>query len=133
MAGVELDKHADRLAEISRGLVELHRRYYGKGPTKARTYAVDDAVVCLLEGGFTTVERTLIDGGDAAAVHDIRHSFQIAMEERFTRLVEEATGGKVLAYMSQVHHDPDLAVELFVLERTEEPLMAESEDGLDDR
>jgi uncharacterized protein YbcI len=104
------------LAGVTTGLVSLHRRFYGKGPTKAKTYAVNDTVVCLLEGGFTTVERTLIDEHDVEAVLRVRRSFQRAMEHQFTEVVENALGRKVIAYMSQIHADPDLAVELFVLE-----------------
>ena len=104
------------LADITRGLVQLHSEYYGKGPTKAKTYMVNDTVICLLEGGFTTVERTLIDQGDSDAVHDIRLSFQRAMEAPFRAVVEDALGRRVVAYMSQIHHDPDIAAELFVLE-----------------
>ena len=104
------------LAEITRGLVQLHSEYYGKGPTKAKTYMVNDTVICLLEGGFTTVERTLIEGGDSDAVHDIRLSFQRAMEAPFREVVENALGRRVIAYMSQINHDPDIAAELFVLE-----------------
>jgi uncharacterized protein YbcI len=103
-------------AAISDRLVGLHREYYGKGPTKAKTFLVDDTVLCLLQGGFTVVEKTLIDGGREQAVHDIRRSFQAAMQERFTGVVEELTGRKVIAYMSQVHSDPDISAELFVLE-----------------
>jgi uncharacterized protein YbcI len=104
------------LAAISESLVSLHREYYGKGPTKAKTFFMDDTVLCLLRGGFTVVERTLIENGREQAVHDIRHSFQLAMEERFTNVVEDALGRKVVAYMSQVHNDPDVSAELFVLE-----------------
>jgi uncharacterized protein YbcI len=104
------------LAEVTKGMVSLHRRFYGKGPTKARTHMVDDTVVCILEGGFTTVERTLIDEHDVDAVLKVRRSFQSAMEHHFTEVVEEVLGRKVIAYMSQIHADPDLAVELFVLE-----------------
>ena len=43
------------------------------------------------------------------------------MEEEFRSVVEDATGRKVIAYMSSIHVDPDLAVELFVLEPVEEP------------
>ena len=107
------------LAQISTGLVQLHSRYYGKGPTKAKTHMVNDTVVSILQGGFTTVERTLLDTGDAQSVLQVRSSFQHAMEDEFRRVVEEATGRKVIAYMSQVHVDPDLAVELFVLEPAE--------------
>ena len=63
----------------------------------------------------------MIDQGDVDAVYAMRRSFQLAMEEQFTTVVEEATGRKVIAYMSQIHEDPDLAVEIFVLEPTDEP------------
>jgi uncharacterized protein YbcI len=79
-------------------------------------------VISILQGGFTTVERTLIDGGDASAVHEIRRSFQRAMEHPFTEVVESALGRRVIAYMSQVHHNPDLAVEIFILEPSAEPV-----------
>jgi len=108
------------LAQISTGLVQLHSRYYGKGPTKAKTHMVNDTVICILRGGFTTVERTLIDQGNVDAVYDIRRSFQTVMEDQFTAIVEEATGRHVIAYMSQIHLNPDLTVEIFVLEPAEE-------------
>jgi uncharacterized protein YbcI len=107
------------LAQISTRLVQLHSRYYGKGPTKAKTHMVNDTVVSILRGGFTTVERTLLDTGQIESVYDMRRSFQKAMEDEFRRVVEDATGRKVIAYMSQIHVDPDLAVELFVLEPLE--------------
>jgi uncharacterized protein YbcI len=128
VSGVENVRHdsmarGEVLAQISTSLVQLHSRYYGKGPTKAKTHLVDDTVVCILHGGFTRVERTLIDGGDVDAVYEIRRSFQRAMERQFTEVVEGATGRRVIAYMSQIHHDPDLAVELFVLEPSDESIM----------
>src|SRR5256885_15696128 len=99
----------EMLASISTGLVQLHREYYGKGPTKAKTYMVNDTVLCMLKGGFTTVERTLIDEGDAQAVVDIRRSFQAAMEAQFVTGVETATHRKGIAYMSPIHTDPGIA------------------------
>ena len=112
---------------ISTGLVQLHSRYYGKGPTKAKTHMVDDTVVCILQGGFTTVERTLLDTGEVESVYQMRRSFQQAMEENFRLVVEEATGREVIAYMSSIHVDPDLAIELFVLVPVEEPARSEPE------
>ncbi|OLE39031.1 MAG: hypothetical protein AUG48_00170 [Actinobacteria bacterium 13_1_20CM_3_68_9] len=111
-------------------MVRLHSRYYGKGPTKAKTYLVNDTVICVLRGGFTTVERTLIDEGNVDAVYQIRRSFQQAMEEHFTTVVESAMGRKVIAYMSQIHQDPDLAVEIFVMEPTGESVAGEHEQDL---
>jgi uncharacterized protein YbcI len=79
----------------------------------------EDTVVCILRGGFTTVERTLIDEGKPDAVHLVRRTFQDVMERQFTNVVEGALGRRVIAYMSQVHHNPDLAVEFFQLEPEE--------------
>jgi uncharacterized protein YbcI len=117
------------LAEISTGLVQLHSRYYGKGPTKAKTHMVNDTVVCILRGGFTTVERTLLDTGQDESVYQMRRSFQQAMENDFRDVVEAATGRKVIAYMSSIHVNPDLAVELFVLEPIDEAVSGEPGGG----
>jgi uncharacterized protein YbcI len=112
----------EMLARISTRLVQLHSRYYGKGPTKAKTHLIDDVVVSILQGGFTTVERTMIDQGRLDTVHEMRRSFQSAMEDPFREVVEEATGRSVIAYMSQIHTNPDMAVEIFMLEPAgEEP------------
>jgi uncharacterized protein YbcI len=115
----------ETLAQISTGLVQLHSRFYGKGPTKAKTHMVNDTVISILRGGFTTVERTLIDQGNVDAVYAMRRSFQMAMEEQFTAVVQEATDRKVIAYMSQIHEDPDLAVEIFVLEPLAESVLSQ--------
>ena len=96
----------------------------------AQSGGARDTVVCFLEGGFTTVERTLIDDGRADAVHDMRRSFQSAMESGFTRVVEEAMGHKVVAYMSQIHTSPDLAVELFVLGTSQDGTYAQHEETM---
>ena len=106
----------EELVQISNGLVALHLRYYGKGPEEAKSYHVDDAVVCVLKGGFTTVERTLIEEGRDQVVRDMRTHFQGAMNDKFVSVVEDATGRKVNAYMSQINFDPDLAVEIFLLD-----------------
>jgi uncharacterized protein YbcI len=111
----------ETLARISTGLVQLHSRYYGKGPTKAKTHFVDDTVVSIMRDGFTRVERTLVDTGEVESVYQMRRSFQQAMESEFREVVEEATGRHVIAYMSSIHVSPDLAVEIFILEPIEEP------------
>ena len=125
------ETEAGVLAAITRDLVRLHHDYYGKGPTKARSYMVNDTLISILEGGFTTVEATLIAEGKSDAVHSMRRSFQMAMEERFRSVVEKGTGRKVVAYMSQIHTDPDLAVELFVLDPAREDVVAEHEIDLE--
>jgi uncharacterized protein YbcI len=122
---------AQFLAGIGRGLAELHTEFYGKGPTKTRTHILNDTVICILEGGFTTVERTLIADGNSEAVHQIRRSFQTTMEKPFKDVVEKASNRRVIAYMSQIHTSPDLAVELFVLEPQEAPVAGEHKEEID--
>ena len=115
----------EALADISNALVGLHKRFYGKGPVRAKTFLVDHTVLCMLEGGFTIVERTLIDIGRDEVVRDLRHNFQLAMQEQFTEVVETRLNRRVVAYLSQVHTDPDVAVELFMLEPADRREVAE--------
>jgi uncharacterized protein YbcI len=103
------------LLEISNAIVALHKRYYGKGPTSAKTYLAGELVVVLLKGGYTQVERTLHHEGLTEAVMVQRRAFQDAMRERFRQVVEDATGREVLAVMSSNHLDPDLCCETFLL------------------
>jgi uncharacterized protein YbcI len=95
--------HGDVLTAISDGLVALLKEYYGRGPTRAKSYFQDDLVVCLLRGGFSQVEQTLLDGGRGAAVIEQRMEFQDLMRERFERVVEDATGREVIGFMSGNH------------------------------
>ncbi|MGI8571915.1 MAG: Na-translocating system protein MpsC family protein [Solirubrobacteraceae bacterium] len=55
--------HGDVLTAISDGMVALLKEFYGRGPTRAKSYYEDDLVVCVLRGGFSRVEQTLLEGG----------------------------------------------------------------------
>jgi uncharacterized protein YbcI len=103
-------------ATISNALVQLHRRAYGKGPTKAKTYMLDDAVLCVLEGGALRIEETLRDHGEEEMVHQVRRTFQAALNDEFRGIIEDATGRRVRAFMSQFDPEHNLAAELFFLE-----------------
>lgn len=105
----------EALAAVTDGLVSLHTRFYGKGPTSAKTNLFDDAVVAFLWEGFTRVEETLIAAGRGESVAELRRVFHAEMESEFTAVVEAATGRRVSAYISQVHIDPNMVVEIFLL------------------
>jgi uncharacterized protein YbcI len=107
---------AEVLAGISNGMVRLFREYFGRGPTAAKTYALDDVVVCVLRDGLTPAERTLFERGRADAVREIRAAFQDAAADEFKGVVERLTDRRVVAFMSQAHVNPDLAVEIFFLD-----------------
>jgi uncharacterized protein YbcI len=110
------DGTGDVRTAISDGLVALLKEYYGRGPERAKTYVDGDLVVCLLRGGFTPVEQTLLDGGHGEAVIRQRMAFQEVMRDRFEQVVEHATGRRVIGFMSGNQQDPDMICEVFILQ-----------------
>ena len=107
--------HGDVLTAISDGIVALLKEFYGRGPTRTKSYYEDDLVVCLLRGGFTRVEQTLLEGGRGSSVIQQRMEFQELMRERFQAVIEDATGRPVIGFMSGNQQDPDIMCEVFVL------------------
>ena len=103
---------------ISDGIARMHREHYGRGADRTRTLNHQDVVMTRLEGCFTTVEKKMIAEGAFLQVRETRTMFQDWMRPRFTEIVEAATGSRVAAFFSQVSHDPDMALEVFLLERT---------------
>ena len=82
----------DVLTAISDGMVALLKEFYGRGPTRTKSYYVDDLVTCLLRGGFSRVERTLLEGGRGASVIQQRMEFQELMRERFQAVIGACDG-----------------------------------------
>ena len=107
------------LTAISDGMVALLKEFYGRGPTRTKSYYEDDLVVCLLRGGFTRVEQTLLEGGRGSSVIQQRMDFQELMRERFQAVIEEATGRRVIGFMSGNQQDPDIMCEVFILAPTD--------------
>ncbi len=99
-------------------MVALLKEYYGVGPTQAKTYYQDDLVVCVLRGGFTRVEQTLLDGDRGRAVIEQRMAFQEVMLQRFEAVIQHATGRSVIGFMSGNQQEPDMICEVFVLSPT---------------
>src|SRR5947209_8693210 len=102
---------------ISNAITKLQRDHYGRGPDSVRTVVGYDHIICFLENTFIPVERTLMEAGEDEAVRETRLAFQRAMETRFSEVVEEISGRKVRAFLSQVSLTPDISVEVFVLDR----------------
>jgi uncharacterized protein YbcI len=112
-------QHGGRLAEVSNAVVGVFSECYGRGPTKAKSYLVDDYLLVVLEDLLTTVEKTLVDNGKEDLVREVRLTFQEAVAERFTEAVENVLGRKVQTYHSQVTFHPPRGFEIFVLEPEE--------------
>ena len=108
-------------AAISNTVVKALARTTGRGPTKAKTTLGDNGVFVVLQDTLTRGEQTLADAGEGAAVLDLRRRWQQVMNVHVSRQIEELTGRKVVGFMSDNHIDPDLAVEVFVLEPLPDP------------
>src|SRR3954453_3160185 len=103
-------------AAISNTVVRALARTTGRGPTKAKTTLGENGVFVVLQDSLTHGEQTLANAGQGAAVLDLRRRWQGVMQAEVSREIEQLTGRKVIGFMSDNHIDPDLAVEVFVLE-----------------
>jgi uncharacterized protein YbcI len=105
------------LAAISTSIVAILREHYGRGPMKAKTYALDDIIVVVMRGsGFTPLEQTIMNSGDPERVVAMREDFQRVMEERYKQTIRELTGRNVVAFLSQAHVEPDITIEIFFVD-----------------
>jgi uncharacterized protein YbcI len=106
------------LAAISTSIVKILRNNYGRGPMKAKTYALDDIIVVVVRGsGFTPLEQTIMDSGEPERVIAMREDFQRVMAQRYKLTIEDLTDRKVRAFLSQAHVDPDITMEIFFIDR----------------
>jgi uncharacterized protein YbcI len=113
---VEQTQRGSISAEISTAAVKLLAEYTGRGPTKAHTVINRDTVLIVLGDTLTKGERSLAKMGMSDHVLQTRRHYQAAMREDLTKEVEQRTGRKVIAFMSDNHIDPDVAAEVLILE-----------------
>lgn len=105
------------LAAISTSIVGILREHYGRGPMKAKTYALDDIIVVVMRGsGFTALEQTLMDSGEPERVIAMREDFQRVIQQRYKQTIKDLTGRNVIAFLSQAHVEPDITVEMFFVD-----------------
>jgi uncharacterized protein YbcI len=115
-----MEEHKDGSLSVNSRIcdaaVRLLREYTGRGPTKAKATINGDSVMILLGDTLTRGERRLAATGKGDRVLQLRHDYQLTMGDELIAAVEGAVGRKVIAFMSQNHIDPDLAVEVFILQ-----------------
>jgi uncharacterized protein YbcI len=102
---------------IVNAVVRVHVARVGRGPTKANAFSSGNVVVVLLHDPFTVAERSLLVDGRQAAVRQMRRELEPGMRDDLADAVAGATGCGVEAVMSDIHFDPDVSVEVFVLDR----------------
>ncbi len=110
------ERPGEILGRISAALVQAKAKYYGRGPTQARTYRNDDYLFCVMSGGLLESEETLLRSGEYDTVRSYRLKFQDVVAPVLITTVEDLIGRKVLTYHSQILFDPTRIIEIFVLE-----------------
>jgi uncharacterized protein YbcI len=124
MTDAGLSHQGHLTAAISNAVVGELANTTGRGPTQAKTTLGANAVFVVLQDTLTRGERTLVSAGEANAVLHLRRLWQSAMRDSCSRKIEELTERKVIGFMSDNHIDPDIAVEVFILEPlSEDPVV----------
>jgi uncharacterized protein YbcI len=100
---------------LANAMVGMQKQFYGRGPTAAKAWILDDYVFVAMEGGLTRNEETLLADGKGDLVRSYRLSFQETMGPTITAAVEEILNRRVLGYHSQIVFDPPRTFEIFVL------------------
>jgi|SRR3954470_16251187 uncharacterized protein YbcI len=103
-------------AALANAMVGMKKQYYGRGPTAAKAWILDDYVFVAMEGGLTRNEETLLADGKEDVVRSYRLSFQETMAPTTMAAVTEITGRAVLTYHSQIVFNPTRTFEIFLLE-----------------
>lgn len=96
-------------------VVRIHKRYYGRGPVKARAQLLPDLLTVVLEGGFTRAEQTLHGHGHAQQIVDSRLAIEEAIEKDLRAAVEGLLYRGVRSFMSALDPANELQVEIFLL------------------
>ena len=101
---------------ISDEASRLFREGTGREPKGLRTIIDDEFVMVVLGNTLTEAERGMVDNGLEERVLQLRHDFQLVLRDDLVNAVERSMHRKVIAFISSNHIDPDLAVEVFMLE-----------------
>jgi len=115
VATVEPIAELSKSAKITHLTVRLLSQYTGRGPNRSRTVLNDDIVTVVLEGTLTKGELTLVRNGHGEVVHTTRKTFQDVMAAELISGVERILGRTVVAFLSDINVDPDIAIKTFIL------------------
>src|SRR4051794_23147848 len=106
------------LAKLSDEMVRAQKEYFGRGPTQAKSYLLDDFLLIVMRGGLTAAEKTMLDAGQEDQVRSFRQGFENEMTKHLTDMIEELTGRNVIGYQSQIIFEPNVVIEIFMFDDT---------------
>ena len=111
----------EQAAALSNVVVRLIREYTGRGPTRAHTHMGENLVTVVLRDSLTKGELSLVRDGLSDTVLKTRKAYQGTMRRELVAEVERITGRTVEAFLSDNHIDPDVGIEVFMLEAAQTP------------
>jgi uncharacterized protein YbcI len=103
-------------AAVSNAVVRIHSRYVGRGATRAHSFHRGAVIVTVLEDVMTTAERSLVADGRSDVVRRMRDELHATLRPDLVAEVEQLSGRRVLACLSDHEADADVAAAVFVLE-----------------
>lgn len=113
--------HGQAGAAISRELITLQKKYFGRGPVSVRTHVLDDSVVVLFHGGSMAHEQALVEAGRSDLVMEVRDAINDAIRLQYVAVIERVLGRKVVGFMAGNQHEPDLGCHVYVLAQPGKP------------
>jgi uncharacterized protein YbcI len=111
------EQKGELLSSLTRDLIALHKRFYGRGATRAKAlFAHPNLLLVEMEDVFLTMEHTMVERGQREIVREARQTFQSVMRDEFIGTVESLTGRQVENYESVTFTAPDRIIEIFYLD-----------------
>ena len=105
------------LSTISNEMVQAQKHHFGRGPTQAKSYLLDDFLLVVMRNGITSAERTAVELGMEGLARDFRLGLQQGLAARLAPRLEQLTGRRIVNHQSQVTFDPHTVVEIFFFEQ----------------
>jgi Na+-translocating membrane potential-generating system MpsC-like protein len=113
---VHNERHSGLASRLSGAATGVLARHVNPGATKIRTVVDARTILMIFSHGLTKGELTLIGRGKADHVLATRRKFQWVLRDDLVRVVEELSRRVVTAYLADYHLDPDVGINVFLLD-----------------
>ena len=90
-------------AAISEAVIKFEREYMGRGPTKTRTYLLEDLIVVRLDGVLTPAEQQLAkDSQGVKLLKEVRSNLIEGARETLKKMILDLSGRQVVSMHSDI-------------------------------
>ena len=103
-------------AAISEAVIKFEREYMGRGPTKTRTYLLEDLIVVRLEGVLTPAEQQLAkDPQGVKLLKEVRSNLIEGARETLKKMIFDLSGREVVSMHSDISSKMGERIVVFTL------------------